>query len=79
MMITASKNPVIVVRLCLRIMGVEVDEESFERAAAEVGDVDLVPGMLVQNIADMNRLCHAGNFSIVIDGGVVRAVLPDDG
>lgn len=61
-----SKNPVLVAKQFLELVGYQVDEKSFTDVANQVGEVE-AEGFFVQDIYDLKRLCEIGIFEIFID------------
>jgi hypothetical protein len=57
----------------------DVDEESFRKIAAEIGDAptdQVDDGFVVESLSELTRLCHIGGFTIRLDprDGKLRCV-----
>lgn len=65
LMASGPNNPALVafLFLCGPHNDLPVDKESFGRVAESVGDVE-APGVLVETVGDLHRLCTLGNFVI---------------
>lgn len=69
--VQGDKNPVRVAKIALLQLGVPVDEESFDKVAEQVGDIQSDEGFFIRNVRDIDALCAIGDFRVVF--------LDDDG
>jgi len=76
--VTGFRNPAECALAAIKALKVPgIDEESFLRVAAEVGDMPpevLADGFSVTSMEDVYRLCEIGEFVIDSSNGTIRCV-----
>lgn len=74
--ITGSQSAAIIALDYCKRMGVDVDEDSFIRAAQITG-VFQGPGYVVESFADISRMCSDAGIDVVFDRGVAKCRVTD--
>lgn len=64
-------NPVRLSGIVLKAVGLDVDEDAFERLAQTRQDDPTLEGFLVGSMEDVHRLCHIGRFVIWYKKGAI--------